>query len=249
MPDRYRIQLYWAPRRETMDALARRLFATLGALGEVHPLLRGFLRVDDDTDTNVAVASLEQCVSTLAAAAETWHFGREERTAYEARLFVGRALSPPASLTLTCGIEPEHVGGLFAPNRLELWLEREAPDDLASPPSIQAALVAAAAQWDADFGYVGTATLPPPAVPLTSLGVPPVGWMTYLSNRLPPPPTTLRSPAVTYSAGSGASVVVAHPSPYRDHVREHREAIELVRRALDEASVLVPSVGSAQRPS
>jgi hypothetical protein len=246
MPDRYRIQLYWAPRKESLHGMARRLFDTLGALGESHPLLRRFMRERDEED--VPTATLEDCASALEEGAEAWYFGREERTAYEARLFVGRALSPPLSMTLTCGIEPEHVGGLFAPNRLEMWLRRDAPDELASPERIQAMLVAAASAWDADFGYVGTASLPAAPPPITSLGAPPVGWMTYLSKRLPPPPVTLRSPAVSYPADAG-SVVVAHPSLYRDHVKDHREAIEVVAAALDEAGVLKPSVSLDQRPS
>jgi len=242
MADRYRIQLYWAPRRERPDAMARRLHDMVTSLVAVHPLLTGVLgeRGDDD----VPVGTVDDALRLLTEGAEAWYFGREERTAYEVRLFVQRAVAPPWSATLTCGIEPDHVGGLFAPNRLQMWLRRDAPDGLASPATIQALLGAAASAWDADFGYVGTATQPPAPAPLTSTGVPPVGWMTFLSSRLPPPPVTLRSPAVTYPLDGLGSVVVAHPTLHREHKKDHRLAVEAVAEALDEAGVLQPSIRS-----
>lgn len=240
MPDRYRIQLYWAPRQEGLDGLGRRLFDMLTAFGQAHPQLTGFVR--DDGDEDVPVEGREGAVNALEAGRETWAFGREEHVVYDTALHVKRALSPPFCFTLTCGIEPEHVGGLFAPNRLEMWLRRDAPDDLATPEVIQTLLANAAVCWDADFGYVGTATRPPPAQPLTTLGVPPVGWMTFVSKRLPPPPPTLRSPAVTYPVGDTGHIVVAHPSLYREHLKDHRTAIDTVAAALAAAGVLKPSV-------
>lgn len=240
MPERYRIQLYWAPRRESLDVMGRRLREMVDAMGDVHPLLTSVRAERGDGD--VAVASVEDCVRLLAEGAESWTFGREEHTAHEVRLFVRRPVAPPWSATLTCGIEPEHVGGLFAPNRLEMWLRPDAPDALATPGTIQALLGGAAAVWEADFGYVGTATQPPAPPPLTSAGVPPVGWMTYLSNRWPAPPVTLRAPAVTYPVEGQGWVVVAHPNLHREHKKDHLAAVEAVAVALDEAAVLRPAV-------
>jgi hypothetical protein len=236
MPDRYRIQLYWPPRTESVELLARKLHDTLVALGGIHPTMTGFAW--DDGERDVPISSVEDCRRALDHGKVEWSFGATAKIAYEVTVYLTRAISPPLSLTLTCGVEPEDLHGVFAPNRLEMWIRRDAPDELASLPVLQAALGAVASRWEADFGYVGTATLPPPAEPLLSAGLPPVGWMTYLSKNRPPLPPSLPSPAVAYAVGSAGAVVVAHPKLYRDHLKEQRDAIAAVEQALARAGVL-----------
>jgi hypothetical protein len=246
MPDGYRIQLYWAPRQEAVGALARRLFEMLAELREIDGTLARF--VYDQEDRDVLVESLDDCRDALDQGAVAWQFGRSERIAHEVTLSASRVVAPAFAFTLTCGIEPDHVGGLFAPNRLEMWVRRDAPGELATTSGLQRLVSAVAARWDADFGYVGAPTIPPAPAPLLSVGEPPVGWMTYLSKRLPTPPP-LRSPAVTYPVGGSGSLVVAHPNLFRLHVKEHHEAMARVADALRTAGVLTPTVKVDQPPS
>jgi hypothetical protein len=243
MPDRYRIQLYWPPRNETLEVTARALHAFLISLAPIHPTLAGFRY--DDGEREVPVGSAEDCARALRQGQVAWSFGETEKPAFELTLFVVRAYSPPVSLTLTAGIEPGDLDGVFAPNRLEMWVAREAPDELASPPVLQALLARGAEQFGAEFGYVGSATVPTPASPLVSPGLPPVGWMTFLSNSRPPLPV-LPTPAVAYAAGSVGSIVVAHPKAYREHLREQREAVAAVERALSAAGVLAGVLDGGQ---
>lgn len=196
MPSHYRIQLYWAGRREGVDGYGDRLHRFTAALAEIHPALRDW-RVSIGEERGRA-ASAAECTAALAKTAEVWELGEDKQTAYELRLYVGHEGAPTAEIIITCGVEQLALGELFAPNKLALWIRRDAPGDLAITSVMHAVLAAAATCFEADFGYVGSATYPAPAVSLYSAGVPPVGWMTYLSTAYPAIPAKLPTPAVGY---------------------------------------------------
>ena len=52
-------------------------------------------------------------------------------------------VSNTAGKTPPGGIEPGHPAGVFTPNRLEMWVRRDAPDALANPQVMHAALATA----------------------------------------------------------------------------------------------------------
>ena len=243
MPDLYRIQIYWAPRREDTSELGRALSRTLTALGELHPELRDF-RFDRE-DSDVSIGDAQSCSAAIEEHAVAWEFGGKAQTAYEIGLYVARAIAPPLSLRLTCGIEPLPLEGLFTPNRIEIMIRGDAAG-LAEPEIMQAMLMELAQTWRADFGHAGGETHPPVARPLLGVGIPPVGWMTFLSQAFPALPAKLPTPAVAYPVASVGTIVVAHPELYRAHKKEHRAAVDALERALNEGGVL-PQIPTGEK--
>lgn len=233
MPDRHIVEISWAPRRETVDGYAALIHRFLTELGKPHRAMRSW-RFGADREAIDAGA----CRDALVAGEETWAIGEEEQKAYEARFYVGRQVASPVEVTVTCGIEPLPLGALFAPNRLRLAIRHDAPDEITTTDVVVGALTHAVATFGAAFGHAGSDRVPRTAMALYSPGVPPVGWVTYFSKAYPSLPAKLPSPAVAHVV-AGGSLVVAHPKPFREHKRNQREAIDAVRKALDEAGVLV----------
>lgn len=234
MPERLVVRIYWAGRVEGVDGYGARLHRWFTELGGFHRGMQSW-RFGADQEASDAGA----CRDALVAGAESWELGEQTQTAYQARFYVGREVASPAEATITCGVEPLSLGSLFAPNGLNLAIRHDAPDDLATTEVVQAALSSAVTIFEAEFGHAGSDRVPTPAMALYSPGVPPVGWMTYLSQAYPPAPAKLPTPAVAYAA-AGGSLVVAHPKPFREHNKSQCEAITSLRRVLSDAGVLRP---------
>ena len=233
----YRIDLCWPGRVEDLDAMARRTFAMLASLAGIHPRL-GRFSVEARPRT-LALVTEADCRAALERGVVAWQLGRRRERSHEVRLFVDRPVAPEVEVVITCGVPPLPLPGIFAPNRL---VARIRPgSEVADARVVQAVLVAAALAWEADFGHAGTETCPTPAAALDSPGVPPVGWMTFLGRRFPALPTSWPSPALAYGVGSIGTLVVAHPDAFREHHREHREAMARVESALRDGGVLVPA--------
>lgn len=237
MADHYHAHLVWEGRPESATSYGTRLHRFLSEVGELHRRLGGWLATVDEQPVSVQTAQHAQRI--LEAGAFEWEVGDEVLTAYEARLYVERALASPVAVEIMCGVDRLPLGPkLFAPNRLDVRI-RVDERELGTTAVLHGVLAAAAKVFEADFGHVGTEGDPSPATALYSPGVPPVGWMTFLSNRYPAMPPTFPTPSVGYPTGKG-TVIVAHPNPFKPHKRAHREAIEAVADTLRAGDVLRP---------
>lgn len=237
MADHYRVHVVWGGRPEAAESYGNRLHRFTTEISQLHRRFGSWLSTMNERPVALHAAGHYQAV--LEAGAFPWEIGEEELTAYEARLYVERELASPASIEIMCGLEHLPLGPtIFAPNSLDVRVridERE----LATTALLHGVLAAAATVFEADFGHVGTDWDPSPADAVYSPGVPPVGWMTYLSSRYAPMPPTFPEPSVGYPTGQGM-LIVAHPSPFKPGKTSHRQAIEAVAGTLRYKDVLRP---------
>lgn len=247
MDRRYRVYVSWRGREEDLRDTSRQLASFVAAVGALHPRLKG-LRFVNAAGKEAAAAGAEACQSALEAHRVDWATGEIQRVAYQPRLFTERRAAPPVEVQLTCGIERLNLGPVYTPNRLDLHVRRDAPDDLASPPVLEGVLRAAVESFKPDWGFAGVEGYPDPPLPVFSDGVPVVGWMTFLSWRYPAIPTTLPTPAVAHVLPRRGTLIVAHPDPWSERDPAHVAAVEKVREALEAAGVLVPAETLDQAP-
>lgn len=240
MARHYRVQLYWSGRSDADRVMSRQIFTFCASLGPIHERLEGWLFQDERTGVPAPADSDPACLEALHQKAVAWSTGAQQQLSYQPRFFLERAIDPPASFTVTCGIKPLGLGPVFTPNRLELLVRAGVGDERASRPVLEAILRSAVAAFQPDWGYVGTESIPQPPVAIFSDGTPVIGWMTYLRSAYPPVPRTLPTPAVVYPVGSLGTLIVAHPELFREGEPAHREAIDRVRNALKAAGTLVP---------
>src|SRR5262245_30727338 len=138
MEKQYRVYLAWRGREADLREMSQKLAAFLGALGGLHPRLRGLKLVDRPSGREVVVAGNDACEKALEAYRVDWATGDIKRVAYQPRLFMDRRAAPPVAFQLTCGIEALNLGPIYAPNRLDLTMRRDAPDGLPAPGVLEA---------------------------------------------------------------------------------------------------------------
>lgn len=241
MDKRYRVYLAWRGREDDLRDMSRQTAGFLAALGALHPRLKGFKFVDKPSGKETAASGNDGCQRALEAYRVDWATGETQRVAYQPRFFVERKAAPPVEIHLTCGIERLNLGPIYTPNRLDLLIRRDVPDELASPAVLEGIVRAGVEAFKPDWGFAGVEGIPEPPLAVFSDGAPSVGWMTFLSWRYPAIPAALPTPAVTHVLARRGTLIVAHPDLFDEHDPAHREAVEKVRQALDAAGVRVPA--------
>ncbi len=237
---RYRIQLYWSGRSDSVDTMAHQIQVLVSSLRGLDEGLSQWLWRNPETDELESLASKKACQSALQASAFPWQMGAEQRRSYQPHFFLNRDIEPPGELLLTCGITPFSVPA-FVPNRLTLLLSPRATKEEPTRLLFERILRLAVPTFKPDWGYAGTEYVPTAPLPMFSDGRPAVGWMTYLSSRFPPLPATFDEPASVHAVARHGHIIVAYPRRYDPGHPEHAEAVAQVRRALDEAQVLIPN--------
>ncbi|MEZ4446932.1 MAG: Imm52 family immunity protein [Polyangiaceae bacterium] len=234
MQSLYRIQLYWHGRDEGLEAIANRLSQLIANVGAGYRELQGWSYLDKE-GTARPLTGRSESQSALECRAVDWEVAARKLRSYQPLLRLDG--SPSDEIELAAGIPRLEPAGAFMPNRLRWQLTQH--DAYGHVDGMRFLFNTAIAAFEADFGYVGTPTTPTEVLPLFSTGVPPVGWMTYLSRAygpLPPlPKGALEHPL------AGGSVVVAMPELFDDYDDEHRSRLEALRRTLADAGVLESS--------
>jgi hypothetical protein len=248
MAKRYRVYLAWRGREDDLRDMSRQTASFLSALGALHPLLKGFRFIDRATGKEAAASGNDACQRALEAYRVDWATGETKRVAYQPRFFVERKAAPPVEIELTCGIERLNLGPIYTPNRLDLLMRRDAPDNLASPGVLEGIVRAGVEAFRPDWGFAGVEGVPDPPLAVFSDGVPSVGWMTFLSSKYPPVPAALPKPAVSHVLARRGTLIIAHPDLFDERDPAHIEAVEKVRQALAAAGVLVPAEALDQAP-
>jgi hypothetical protein len=241
MANHYRVQLYWSGRDDAPSDISRQIAAFLGTLGSAMPAFAGFRFTGERAAPALPADSPAACLAALEAHRIAWATGKERRIGYRPRFFLEREAASPAAITITCGIPRLDLGPIFTPNRLEMLVRADAGDERAGRPALEAALRAAVAAFQPDWGFAGTDGTPSPPLPVFSDGAPVVGWMTYLSASYPPLPAALPKPAVVYPLLPHGALIVAHPDLFQERDPAHRDAMARVEEALRAAEVLVPA--------
>lgn len=234
MSEPYVVRVYWFRRDDGVSGTAAALHGWLAALAEIDAALGGWRHRDEARGIDHPLVSRTACEEALERSAVKWRSGDREHTSYQA--FFSLAGGDGASISLTCGLRPMALE-VFAPNRLELTL---ASREWTEPVVVQAVLRKAVEAFRPDFGWAGTRKVPAPPLPVLSPGVPPVGWMTYLSAAYPVLPPFV-SPVVVGAVGGQGAIIVAVPTRFRPKLAEHAEAVARVRAALESGGVLLPA--------
>lgn len=235
----YRAYVAWRGREDDLRDHSRRLSSFVTALGALHPKLKK-LRFMDGGSPKVA-SDAASCQRALEAHQVDWATGDTKRVAYQPELFLDRKAASPVSVKLTCGIEPLNLGPIYTPNRLDLLVRRDASDGLVSREVLEGALRAAVESFAPDWGFLGVDGLPEPPLAVFSEGKPVVGWMVYFSVRYPEIPAALPRPSVAYVLSRRGTLIAAHPELFNERDQAHRDAVEALRAALEEAGVLIPA--------
>jgi hypothetical protein len=233
---KYRLQLYIDEGVVPLGSLAQRLWAVIDSWRATDPRADGW-RYEIDSGT-ARVASVEDCAGALEANAYAWRLGDQTRVSYEPILFVGEPDAPPVRVTYACGIGEIGLEGIFVPSRFEAIVDSRWTADNGAA-LLQTWMLKAVEVLRPRFGHAGSLEIPRPVMPLTPGQLPPVGWLTYLSDALGQIPARLPHPAVAYPA-PGGMLVVAHPELFLEYKSAHREAVAVLRVALEAAGVVAP---------
>lgn len=230
-----RLEACWCEREEPARQHAGRWHELLRKLGAIDPSLQRWQL--DDGRRPTALMSVDDCEQALGLGRVRWQLGPHARTSYQAHASAAGALGPAAELVLTVGIGKLGVGPVFAPERLVLTLAESF--ELAREVPVLVALMRAVVEaFTPDFAFAGVDDRPVSPLSLASAGVPPVGWLTYLSLAYPALPA-LTSPVVVTPVGALGAIVAASPSKLSAGSAEQRRAIAGVEAALVQAKVLI----------
>ena len=249
MSDPILIKFYWASRDDSKEKMARQLYMLLTAIRGIDAEL-GAWQFSDRTGREIeALSNKDQVAQALEMHEVRWRTGEQEHVSYQPFFFVGAETNPDIEVQMTCGITlPDGMDAFFVPNRLEITVQRHAGSEGVRTSIVERIMRAAASSVRPDFGYAGVAHHPNEPVAMRSDGTPPVGWMTYLSNRYPTPPSSYSEPTVAHQLGGDAVLIVAHPKLFDAADEEHRKAVSVVDAALQKSEVLLSFADMLRRP-
>ncbi len=234
----YRIQLYWQGRSTPRPRLAEELWQCVGSLPWASPRLARLQPYSQEGELLPPITSAAHAESLLAHWTVRWRTGAVERTAYKAPFVLDSLDDSKFRFELTTGIEPLGFDGVWVPNRLEVLVDPEAPDGLASRDVLLAILHVGARVFDPDWGFAALDGEPVPPTPLFSSGDPMAAWMTYLSKRFPLADLAVAEPSAVYSVGELGYLVIAYPEPPRPGSARQGAALEAVTAAFRAAQIV-----------
>ena len=171
------------------------------------------------------------------AAAVPWRSGARVVRSYVLDLHAEFSGEEALRCRLTLGTRVEGLEGVFLPEQVRVMVDgnTRAPDAVIG--KLWAALQAAVAAFDPDWGHAGTETTPPEALPMFDDGAPVPGWWTYLSTRVGAR-LTLPEGAREHPVVGRGVLVVAHEGLFNAHDEGNARAVDEVRAAMDAAGLL-----------
>ena len=187
MPNRapYFLGVYWGPRKDSLAQAAERLAVCLTAWSKISPHLRDWYYIDDHLKRQrleIEPSSLEAPIREAYQDTGSDHPRPRDGQSGSVGIATSSELLP-VSVGILCGFTSKAF-----PNSCIMSLPAVDPVwDLLQEETASALLCSAAEAWDAAHGMVSHQSWLPPRRPGQS-GRPRVGWLTYMSKELLPPP-------------------------------------------------------------